>query len=264
MKFTNALIAAGLTVVAGAGVLAAASLRSIWESSRPATCMPDSCFCEAVRDQLIRQPANAASGLAFVAVAVVIVLSGFTPARKGGLTDRRPFTNPFPVLFVFAALVVGTGTVLYHASLTFWAQTLDVLGMYLLVTAIGVHSASRLFVLSRATAVTSYIAVNTVLLTGLVVWPGARRLVFAALVLGTVCLEVAARRGRPGRSRGRFVGAVLVLAAGFGIWLLDFHRIGCAPESWLQGHALWHLAGASATLLVFQYLAAADPAERLA
>lgn len=253
MKSTHAWVAAGVTVVSATGLGAVASLPSVWASFRPATCMPDRCFCEAVRDQLIRQPANTVSGVAFLGVAAIVLLAPEVPPRHRDVVARTSSSNAFPILLAFATAVIGVGTVLYHASLTFWAQTVDVLGMYLVVTALAVYRAATLGRLPRAMLVAIYVGVNAALLSGLLLWPGARRLAFAALVVLVVCMELAARRRHsPSPASGRFLGAVLVIAAGFAIWTLDFHRVLCAPESWIQGHALWHLAGACATLLAFQ------------
>ena len=55
-----------------------------WDSWRPATCLPDDCFCEALGEGLIRQPANTWSSFAFVAVALWVL---FRVARAG-----RPLT----------------------------------------------------------------------------------------------------------------------------------------------------------------------------
>lgn len=66
------------------------------------------------------------------------------------------------------------------------------------------------------------------------------------------------RRRRPGEMDGRYLAAaVLVLTAGFAAWTLDITRLVCAPASVLQGHALWHVAGAAAALLLFRYYASA-------
>jgi len=49
--------------------------------------------------------------------------------------------------------------------------------------------------------------------------------------------------------------AVTLFGACFGIWLLS-HNGGvlCDPDSWLQGHGLWHLGGAATALLLYFYM----------
>src|SRR5688572_1265269 len=136
MRAVHVLTAAGLTAVGAGILLGIATQPSIWDSWRPAACMPDRCFCEAVRSQLIRQPANAASGLAFAGVALLVLFAG-VPDSSGASLSRLNLFAAHPVyliLYAGAALLIGLGTVFYHASLTFWGQTADVLGMYLIAT----------------------------------------------------------------------------------------------------------------------------------
>jgi hypothetical protein len=44
--------------------------------------------------------------------------------------------------------------------------------------------------------------------------------------------------------------ALVVFAAGAVFWAVDLARVACAPESLLQGHAMWHAAGAIAGCLL--------------
>ena len=223
--------------------------------------MPDACFCESIRHHVIRQPANTLSGLAFVAVAAWIWTRRDAAPRN---------TSALAAMFASTALVVGIGTMLYHASLTFWGQTLDVFGMYLVVTLVIAASLGRNAGVSPRAQVTAYAISNALLLAALIAVPVARRYVFAALVIGAiVCERITRDRVRVPRAR-TFAHAMLVLFAGFVIWVLDITRIACAPDSWLQGHAVWHVCGALALALVFEYyrrgagLTAADGSRILA
>jgi len=88
--------------------------------------MPDSCFCEAVRDALVRQPANTWSNLGFCRAGVVMAVE---------LWRRRDGCGVRPVeaaTFALAVFLVGATSFFYHASLTFIGQTMDVQSMYLL------------------------------------------------------------------------------------------------------------------------------------
>ncbi len=69
--------------------------------------------------------------------------------------------------------------------------------------------------------------------------------------------ELRARAVLPHRARraslgplGAALGAFLVA---FAVWTLDLRGIMCAPDSLLQGHALWHLLNGAATLNVYLY-----------
>lgn len=212
-----------------------------WSGLRPATCMPDACFCEAIRAGAIAQPANTWSGLAFIAAA------GWIASRR---TDS-PEESPLPALFGITALILGAGTMLYHASLTFWAQTLDVFGMYLVVTLVLFVTLARRRAIPTRSLISLFALSNGVLLASLILVPQARRYVFAVLVLATIAAEIATRKRSGGQSNRLFASAVVLLAFGFLLWIIDYLRVACAPESWLQGHAAWHLCGAAALVFVF-------------
>lgn len=242
---SSAALAAGLAMAVAALVAALAALPSPWEGLRPATCMPAGCFCEGIRDAFVRQPANTLSGLLFVPVGAWILRSS---GRALGLLGG-------------AAILVGVGTAFYHASLTFVGQTVDVLGMYLLVSFLLLHAAGRVHPLSTRTLYAIYAALNAGLLALLVLAPGLRRPAFAALVVATLAAEALARaRGTRRMHAGWLAAAVATLAAGYAAWVLDHRGTLCDPASLLQGHALWHAAGALATGFMFLYLRSEGPA----
>lgn len=153
-------------------MIAAASLPFSWSGQSPATCLPHGCFCEAISDQLVRQPANAVSALAFVFVGLLILLASRPSAPNAGASGNLMRSQTvYGVLFAMASMVIGIGSLLYYASLSFWAQTVDVPGMYLIVTLIIVYGLARLSSISGAAATTIYVAGNAVLLSGLIIFP---------------------------------------------------------------------------------------------
>jgi hypothetical protein len=209
----------------------------MFDGWRAATCMPDGCFCEAIRDGLVRQPANALSSLSFVLVALLVLRASKSMN-----------------VFAFALMVIGFGSAFYHASLTFIGQFFDVMGMYLIATYVIVFAVGRLRTLTRGQFVAVYLALNAVLAWALWQYPGARRYVFAGVLLAGLALEMAARAHSARKPNGRaLVVAVALLSAGFVLWVLDITRTVCSPESLLQGHALWHVLGAASSWQLFRY-----------
>jgi hypothetical protein len=55
----------GVFLLVLAAALAFSRLNYYWADWKPATCMPDRCFCEAVRPGAIAQPANTWSSFGF-------------------------------------------------------------------------------------------------------------------------------------------------------------------------------------------------------
>ncbi|MEK7727049.1 MAG: hypothetical protein AAB354_01485, partial [candidate division KSB1 bacterium] len=62
------------------------------------------------------------------------------------------------------------------------------------------------------------------------------------------------QRAAASSTRRRYLArAVFALALAGIFFLLDLTKIFCFPQSWLQGHALWHLGGALAAGLLYQH-----------
>ncbi|MBL0171432.1 MAG: ceramidase domain-containing protein [Gemmatimonadaceae bacterium] len=215
-------------------------MKEPWTGWREASCMPDRCFCEAAQAGAVRQPANTVSSGAFLIVALLVV------HRSRDAAAWR---------FAAATLLVGVGSAFFHASLTFWGQTADVLGMYLVATFLLLESLSRRRTWTAARQNTLYLVVNVALLALLVGLPALRRYAFGALVLAIVWSEwTNRRRGVLTAPLRLFATAIGVLAFGFGVWILDITHLLCAPTSLWQGHALWHVCGAVSAWLAYRYM----------
>jgi hypothetical protein len=234
-----------------------------WIGWNPATCMPDSCFCEAVREGPIRQPANTASGLAFLpAAAAVLTMASRRRRRAPHLPGIPLAARPIhAALYAGVTVLIGLGTAFYHASLSFWGQTADVLGMYLIATLFILFNAARLWQPDGRVVGPLYVLGNAGLLWGLIAIPQARRYVFGALVLAVIGLEFAIRSLRHAHGQPLyFRGALGALGVGLAAWTLDITHTWCNPSSYLQGHALWHLAGATALVLMALHYLYESPA----
>ena len=214
--------------------------------TRVASCMPDSCFCEAVRPSGISQPANAWSSLSFAVVAAIVVLRW---ARSSTRLRETYF-----LLYALTLFVVGLGSAYFHATLSFRGQFLDVLGMYLIGTFALLYSIGRLTGLTGTALATTYLGLNAVL-AALLYWvPVARRVTFGLLIVGVLVVEMLIRRkGLKTGDAGFLKIAVGVMAVAFVIWIFDYTRTICAPTSLIQGHAVWHMLGAVASWHLFRY-----------
>jgi hypothetical protein len=240
-----------LIVAAAALLIILRGQPSVWNSMQPATCLPDRCFCEVAHDQLVRQPANALSGLSFVGIGLFALIRRRRKHVHTLVDSNRP--DPTEYLLATAAVILGIGTVFYHASLTFVGQTLDLFGMYLLVTMVALAIAARAGLLSVRMLTVLGVGINAFLLLVLIVAPEYRRIVFAALVTIVVALESSVGRRAERRDRRMFWAALAAVAGGFAMWVLDYTRVACSPMSWVQGHAVWHLCGAAAVWLTLRY-----------
>jgi hypothetical protein len=232
----------GATVLSTTGSPSAVSSFS-WAGWRPATCMPDACFCERVRDGAIRQPVNTWSNLAFFLSGLAVVAFGGLDRLVGSRSGRL---NPMRTHFVYPAVLgvatalIGLGSFIYHSSMTFVGQSMDVISIYLLLGFMLVYNLSR----ARAEAMSGrvFVALYLLLNAGL------------ALILAILATEVVIRRTRrPAMSQPLFYAALTSLALACFAWILDVTRVICWPDSWFQAHAVWHVLTATAAGLVYFY-----------
>jgi len=200
---------------------------------RAASCMPDSCFCEAVRATGIRQPSNSASSLAFVLVAVLVIVRGSN--------------KTIAALFALTLTFVGIGSAYFHATLSFTGQFFDVLGMYLVATLALLMSIRRTRRLGTALLISAYVSMNALLAIILYTAPEWRRWIFGALLAGIIWAELKDRESR----KPYLIRAIAIMTVAFIIWVIDFSRIACAPTSIVQGHAIWHILGALASWYLY-------------
>jgi len=217
---------------------------SAWASWRPATCLPDDCFCEGLRDSLIRQPANTWSSLAFVAVALWVAARLTRRTRS----ERIVFAGAEAGLFLGALVLVGLGSAFYHASLTFIGQVFDVSGMYLVATFILLHRLGPRWNLPPAWSVFGFVLANSGLMAAQVTTPSLRRIVFGVLLVAALAVEWRSTRA----GRAWLAAGAGLMAIAFAIWLVDRRRLVCDPESLIQGHAAWHLLGALAAACLYR------------
>ena len=249
-------------------------LQAPWSMWRPATCMPDACFCEAIGAGFIRQAIDTWSNLAFVLVGLLILEDVLrSSSTRSSLLAQR---HVYGFVYVFAVILIGLGSWFYHASLTFVGQWFDVMGMYLLGTFMVLYNIARLSVSPRVTHphasrqgigmprprmmrgrtfALSYVLFNLALAISLIVVPELRRYLFGGLLVVTIALEVVIRRRSVTQIRaGYFIAALLIYLLAQFIWTLDLNHIVCDPHGLLHGHAVWHaLTALSAGLLYLYY-----------
>lgn len=250
ISLRSMLIALALTAISALGVFAVLSaLGPNWAVYAPATCTATHCFCEMPRiGALVLQPADSWSSYGYVLVGFLMIV----------LAARHDWASAMPPIaartFGLTAITVGLGSVLMHATLTLWGQFVDVLGMYLVGSFLLVRGLARWRRIPDGRAIAIYVALCAVLVAVLILLPEVRRWLFAVLLILAILIEVIfARPLRPSARFGYYLGGIAAKAVAFTIWILDQQGVVCAPHSLLQGHAAWHLLGATSLWLSFCY-----------
>ncbi len=244
------LAALGLTILSMIGITVLLRLLGPdWAIYAPATCTTTRCFCEFPRaGSFIVQPANSWSsyGYAFGGFLMIVL------AR--GANWRSGFHPVAATVFGITAIFVGLGSVLLHATLTLWGQFFDVTGMYFTSGFMLVSALACWRGLSGRQAATLYVLLVAALLAVLYTQPEVRRWLFAVVLIAAILIEMAfARPLRPSIKVGYYLAGIGTKAVAFTIWNLDQNGTVCAPQSLLQGHAIWHLLGAISLGLTFLY-----------
>lgn len=244
------LAALGLTGIAAAATLALlAALGPDYGVYAPATCTATRCFCEMPRaGALMLQPANSWSAFGYVLAGFLMIV----------LARGRAWTSAFPrgaaATFGITAIVVGVGSVLLHATLTLWGQFFDVLGMYLVGSFLLVRAVAKWRGIPDTIAIVAYVLLCAALVAVLIVEPEVRRWLFAVVLIAAIAVEVIyARPLRSGALVRLYLFGIVAKAVAFAIWNADQHLLWCAPQSVVQGHAIWHLLGAVSIWLSFSY-----------
>jgi dihydroceramidase len=246
-QITTALILAAASALGIVSILTV--LGPNWAQYAPATCTTTRCFCELPRiGALIVQPANSWSSYGYVFAGFLMIV----------LANARQWTSAMPrsaaTVFGITAISVGLGSVLLHATLTLWGQFFDVLGMYLVGSFMLVSALARWLRIPDGRAILLYGALGGALVTALIVEPEVRRWLFLVLLVSAIVIEMAfARPRRQGVVVGYYLLGIVAKAVAFTIWNLDQNGIICSPTSLLQGHAVWHLLGATSIFLTFCY-----------
>lgn len=256
MKIVGRWLGQPLLVFGGVCAIVAylGSINYAWTAWQPATCLPDRCFCEAIRPAVFRQPSNTWSSLGFVLAGLVVMRLGFneaTPAatRSNLLMQHRGLIG----LFSLALVLIGVGSAFYHASLSFYGQFVDVFGMYLIATFMVMYSLARMYGRVRLMIVL-YLVVNLALIFLLLYVPTLRRYAFGFWLLLGLGLEYRYTRQTHVQINLKPLQHGLVyMALAFGIWLLDISKTVCFAASWLQGHAVWHILGAISAFHLYLY-----------
>lgn len=151
-------------------------------------------------------------------------------------------------------ILLGLGSMYYHAKLNFLGQFLDNLGMFLIISAIFFYRIKNFIKIGPWLIFSYYILANIFLGIIQYFYPETRRYLFALAVIIVLITEYLIYKRRQVFYNKKFLFfAIGLLALGFAIWIADITKVLCLPNSLLQGHALWHILTALSAMFVFLF-----------
>lgn len=214
-------------------------------------------FCEALRDGWIKQPANTWSNLGFVVAGLWMVSYASIGRRKTLVTDNH-FTRSrtLPILYALLVIFIGPGSMALHGTGHAWGHTVDVLAMFTFIMFPIAWSVTHLMRGEESVFWAIYLSLTIPLTLAHVfgVLPFSGIVLYAVLIPVTIALEVARYFWRPTglRSLVFTICALGSFALAFVAWRLSLTGAPlCEPGSLMQGHAVWHLLCAGATVYLF-------------
>ncbi len=214
-----------------------------WAHLAPGNCTEyceryTSCVLPLAQRPVIQQPLNSWSNLGFVFVGLLAIFS-------------LPVAGSW--LFGLSCVILGVGSFLFHASVTYPFQWLDVVGMYVVEAALVAWALHRTW----GTAYSRLLPLVLIADIVLAVFKWQLNTMLVMVSMGAAIAALMAVHVRSGRQSLRFaLLPLLLIAVAYGIRGLDVQKVLCVPDSLLfQGHALWHLLCAATVYLAFQFFA---------
>ncbi len=239
------------------------------------SCAPIFCFCEPWDEtQSFAQPIGFWTNLAYVGVGLFILWqAGRETVGRPADTAGRPNdasligVTPYTILYGFISISIGLGSMMLHGSNRTWGGSIDVITMAWFITFAFVYSLSRVLHLPRHCFFWIFGVWNGVIVvlevTGVysaydwfvLLFPVAIAWEFLCLLLHHIQTTRSKPWHIPRRDWRWLLASIGCFTIAFVFWTLwQDGSLVCDPNSWFQGHGMWHILTASALWCTFRYL----------
>lgn len=209
---------------------------------------PNVKWCEQRICALLNEPSNAWSNVAYLVVAVLVFKLALD-LKKSGKSMRSA------LLFSGVIWIMGAFSLMFHATNNFFTQIFDFIGMYLFVFLILIMNLVRLGVIQKMLVLWHLGLVG--IGVGALFWMRSLGLPYQFIIVVSGVLIIVTEVLAKNRTRvemGRdFYLALAFFLAGAGCSVIDATRTLCVPDSWLQGHAVWHVLSAIGSYFSARY-----------
>jgi hypothetical protein len=233
--------------------------QNVWQNWTESQEFRKPSYTEAVHSaDLFRTQANTWSNLAYVLVGFYCIALGMHDRAHASTSECNYIvdTPAMSILMGVACCYLGIGSGLFHASLTRWGQQLDVGAMYApLLVCIAINWGRYLPRAWRLSA-------DVVLIAALLYhykWSMSSSQVLPLHILTVIAFAIADSIPLPrGLHRSRLKKRWLLIAFVSLALAITFRQLDVAgrfgtPDTFLQGHALWHLLTAASLGAMYLY-----------
>ena len=232
---------------------------------------PNTCYCEAFNRAAVergapgvRQPVNTWFNLYSILTSFIVALMVFLDRQSGYAPNPMRSRGLIPDAYIFAVLLLGLGSMWFHASLTKWGGVFDQLSMFIYAAFLPLYtirllwSSEWFFWLGYPLTVVLFTVIGAIWQ-----WELKSLVLILILVVAYLVFQVilwaktwSVMPNRDVRVWLLWGGAVVAIIAATIFWV--FSQTGkplCNPRSSFQPHGLlWHpLAGVMAVLLYFYW-----------
>lgn len=229
----------------------------LWQGWEAAACLSTHCFCEGPYwGNSVLQPMNTWTALGFLASAVVMIFTD-----KKSLSDVVIWDGFFKSIYFWALILLWLGTALFHASLTNVGQWSDGMGLYTVITFVGLYFLNLSWKLSKTKFIFVFFLLN--LVAGFFSYQFMQ---FRLPLFGTfvgLTFFIILFRGKNNKhffyERKYLALAISLFVIGLVFQVADNKLVICSQYSLWQGHALWHILAAMATYYLYLLMKTARP-----
>lgn len=212
-----------------------------WDTFDPGTVA----FCEDRLCSWIAEPSNTGSSLGYLLIGAWMLANAVRSRRSRSDGTGAPLALGAVAV---AQLMIGVGSVFFHASGTFAGEAVDQIGMFLLSALILVFAAGPSLGWSSERTVSAYMALVAASTFAMALVRPIGIPLFAielALGLGWQLRTWSTTASAERRAYRPFFVALALFGVSLSFWLADITRVLCEPTNHLvTGHAVWHVLNA--------------------
>jgi hypothetical protein len=217
---------------------------------------------------MFAQPVNTWSNIGFMLLGLTMLwwigwerATGRSPAHRNLLTT----TTWVMAFYGFMTVFLGPGSMMFHASMRQWAGWFDPLSMNLFLGFVPAYNLVRRFQWPVWVGIVIYLGLNVV--EGILNAAAPDQSLIWFICMGVIALASQVLVGFS--SLRTATSGVVFFWVGWGVfatamlvwWLSWTGNPLCNPNTFFQGHGLWHILSAAAVGCLYMYFRAEDAAQ---